>query len=527
MIRPSKQWIGSVAELESIERSLRDLAPADLYAALWVDPSPQTLVKVFDHLRTLQHILTDYVPRDVAQQPPLSPQIRHCWHRGTLLFTDLAGFTPLFAANAAAGRAGAETLLTLINDYFAQMVELVSKAGGNLLEFTGDAMLVQFRHESYQSGGNNAEVMQTIYAGLRMQRAMEKFAAIETAQGPRSLRMRLGIHPGRFVAADIGTPLRRAHVLLGQPVLVAKQTEGAGVVGRVCLSHAGHDCLQPAAHALRLEPNPGGGWLVVDDLSAATLGEYDLTLSRRRTAGSMLFDRSVPGLIGEIQTSLATIEPLASYLPRSVLQLLVNTAAARRIPPAFPVAAVAFVNLMGLPEAVDTAYPDDTDGIVACFSHAFALINGAVERRRGILQKVTYHSVGSELLIHFGVLTPDPEAPLRAAETLRAIRTLVGQLRPPMRQGQPLAISCRMGLTYGPVFAAEIGEPRGRREFNVLGDTVNTAARLMGRASQNQILLDAATRQMLESDSDYCCNFLGHLALKGKATPQPIYSLEG
>jgi class 3 adenylate cyclase len=241
----------------------------------------------------------------------------------------------------------------------------------------------------------------------------------------------------------------------------------------------------------------------------------------------MLFDRSVSGLIGEIQTSLATIEPLASYLPRPVLQLLVNTAAARRIPPAFPTAAVAFVNLMGLPEAVDPAYPDDTDGIVTCFSYAFALINGAVERRRGILQKVTYHSVGSELLIHFGVLAPDPEAPLRAADTLLAIRTLVGQLRSPMRQGQPLPISCRMGLTYGRVFAAEIGEPRGRREFNVLGDTVNTAARLMGQASQNQILLDAATSQVLESYPDYRCRFLGELALKGKATPQSIYSLEG
>jgi hypothetical protein len=133
-----------VAELESIERSLRDLAPADLYAALWVDLSPQTLIKVFDHLRTLQHILIDYVPRDVAQQPPLSPQIRHCWHRGTLLFTDLTGFTPLFAASAAAGQTGAETLLSLINDYFARMVELVSKAGGNLLEFTGDAMRCSF-----------------------------------------------------------------------------------------------------------------------------------------------------------------------------------------------------------------------------------------------------------------------------------------------------------------------------------------------------------------------------------------------
>ncbi|MEA5447451.1 adenylate/guanylate cyclase domain-containing protein [Leptolyngbya sp. CCNP1308] len=521
-----QQWIGAVAELESIERSLRDLVPADLYAALWVDPSPKTMVKVFDHLRTLQHILIDYVPRDVAQQPPLSPQIRHCWHRGTLLFTDLAGFTPLFAANAAAGRAGAEALLALINDYFAQMVELVSKAGGNLLEFTGDAMLVQFRHEAYQSEGDHAEVMQAIYAGLRMQRAMENFAAIETAQGCLSLRMRLGIHPGQFVAADIGTPLRRAHVLLGQPVLEAKRTEGAGVVGRVCLSQAGRDRLQPTAHPLHLEPNAGDSWLVVDDLSALALGEYDLTLSRRRPASSVLFDRSVPGLLSEIQVSLATIEPLASYLPRPVLQLLVNTAAARRISPAFPTAAVAFVNLIGLPEAVDAAYPDDTDGIVACFSQAFALINGAVERRRGILQKVTYHSVGSELLIHFGVLAPDPEAPLRAVETLAAIRALVNQLHPPLSQGQPLAITCRMGLTYGPVFAAEIGEPRGRREFNVLGDTVNTAARLMGRASPNQILLDAATRQALGPDPDYHCNFFGEFCLKGKAAPQPIYSLE-
>ncbi|WP_017300258.1 adenylate/guanylate cyclase domain-containing protein [Nodosilinea nodulosa] len=510
-----------MAELESIERSLRDLAPADLYAALWVDPSAKTLGKVFDHLRTLQHVLTDYVPRDVVQHPPTGPEVRHRWHRGSLLFTDLAGFTPLFAANAAAGRAGAETLLTIINDYFAQMVDLVSKAGGNLLEFTGDAMLVQFCHEAYQSEGDNGEMVQAIYAGLRMQRAMANFANLETSQGPLSLQMRLGIHSGPFVSADIGTPMRRAHVLLGQTVLTAKQTEGAGAMGRVCLSKAG--CLQMAPSSLRLEPNAAGG-LVVDDLSPQALGEYDLTLNRRRPASTVLFDRSVPGLIREIEASLQTLEPLASYLPRPVLQLLVNTAADRRIPPAFPTAAVAFINLIGLPEAADADYPEDTDGIVSCFSHAFALINGAVERRRGILQKVTYHSVGSEILIHFGVLSPEIDAPRQAAATLLTIRDLVAKLRPPFRQGQPLPVTCRMGLTYGQVFAAEIGEPRGRREFNVLGDTVNTAARLMSRAAQNQILLDAATYEALSADYD--CGFLGRLALKGKAVLQPIYSLE-
>ncbi|MBE9135787.1 adenylate/guanylate cyclase domain-containing protein [Nodosilinea sp. LEGE 07088] len=514
-----------MADLERIERSLRALLPADLYAAVWVDPSPKTLMQVFDHLRTLQHILTDYMPRDLGQQISPSggcPNVSHRWHQGSLMFTDLAGFTPLFAASAAAGKAGAETLLALINDYFAQMVDLVSKAGGNLLEFTGDALLVQFHHEAYQSEGGNGEIMQAIYAGLRMQRAMANFANIDTDQGPLSLKMRLGIHPGAFVAADIGTPSRRAYVLLGQTVLAAKQTEGAGTVGQVCLSQAGLTSLG-SAPPLHVEAH-GDHWLITDDLSDQALGEYDLTLSRRRGRNAMLFDRSVPGLLREIETSLRSLEPLASYLPPAILQLLINTADTRRIPPAFPTAAVAFVNLIGLPEAVDIDYPDDTTAIVTCFSNAFAQINGLVERQGGILQKVTYHSIGSELLIHFGVLQPDAEAPARAAAALLAIRDLVEHLPTPVRQGQPLPLTCRMGLTYGPVFAAEIGEPRGRREFNVLGDTVNTASRLMGYATSSQIVVDAATVQALANE--YRCQPLGPVALKGKGKPQPLYSLE-
>ena len=42
------------------------LLPADLYAAAWLDPSSATLMKVFEHLRTLQRILYSHVPRQVA-----------------------------------------------------------------------------------------------------------------------------------------------------------------------------------------------------------------------------------------------------------------------------------------------------------------------------------------------------------------------------------------------------------------------------------------------------------------------------
>jgi adenylate cyclase len=510
----------SPLDLPSIELRLRPLLPADLYAAVWIEPSAEHLQRVFEHLRTLQHILMDYVPRDVGQAPTHPGRSRYAWKEGCLMFTDLAGFTPLLEAMASAGIEGAETLLALLNHYFASMIDLIGKSGGNLLEFTGDALLVEFAQADLGKAS-----AQAIAAGLRMQRAMAEFASLETPQGELSLQMRVGLHVGRFVIADIGTPMRMARGLLGQTVQVAKRAEGAGEVGLVSLTQTVCDLIQGCdqRHPFTLQLGNQGHSLVMDDLSETSLGEYSLVLPRRRSANSILFDRSAAGILAEIQSLLRRVEPLASYLPQSVLQLLVNTAAKRRIPPAFPTIAVAFVNLVGIPEAVDRALPEEVEQLVSCFSKAFALINGVVEYRGGILQKVTYHSIGSEMLIHFGVLNPDPSDPFRAAQSLLEIQALVARLEPPTVQSQKIALTCRIGLTYGPVFAAEVGEPRGRREFNILGDTVNTAARLMGKAAENQILINQRVQDAISSDYD--SQQLGTLPLKGKASPEPIFAL--
>ena len=506
----------STNALADIERQLRCLLPADLYAAAWIDPSPSTLMRVFEHLRTLQHILIDYGPRDVYDQPPQPGQPRYFWQEGTLLFTDLAGFTPLLEARAAEGIEGAELLLKLINNYFSEMIGIISKSSGNLLEFTGDALLVQFT-----TGDPRRDIAQAMNAGLRMQRAMHAFQRIATQQGALSLRMRVGIHAGRFVKADIGTPQRMAHVLLGRAVTLAKRAEGSGAIGQVALTET---VKKQLSDRLQLTPTANHHWLVVDNLTREELGEYEITVARRRNSSPMLFDRSVSGLLSEIKAAIDMVEPLASYMPRSVLQLIVETASERRIPPAFPTIAVAFVNLIGLPEAVDDALPEETAALVSCFSNAFSLINGVVELKGGILQKVTYHSIGSEMLIHFGVLNPDPSDPLRAAAAMSAVRDLVEAIAPPTVKGKPIRLTCRIGLTYGPVFAAEIGERRGRREFNILGDTVNTAARIMSRAGENEIWMNQAMERCIHPDFE--TRALGNLLLKGKASPQPVYALE-
>lgn len=492
------------------------MLPADLYAEAWVDPSPTTLERVFEHLRTLQRILHDYSSRHISDNPPRPGEVRFSWQRGSLMFTDMAGFTRLMEANAAFGRAGAQNLLKVLNAYFAEMLEIISNSGGDLLEFTGDALLVLFPADEKRN-----DTLQAVKAGLRMQRAMAHFAEIETPDGPLHLGMRVGIHSGRFLRANIGTPRRMEHVLLGLAVQQAKLTESNGTAGRVNLSaHA----FERVPNDFRFEDGKPGYHFVVDDLSNEQLGEYEI-IPRRRMASSVLFERSVEGMMNEIHGALKSIEPLASFLPQPILSLLVESAADRHIPPDFPEATIVFVNFIGLPELVDRALPGEELKVVSGFSRAFAHINAAVEARGGMLKKVTYHLSGSDIVIYFGVPTAHTNDPARAALTALAIREIITNIKPPTVGTQTPEMRCQIGISMGPCFAAEIGEPRGRREFNVLGDTVNTAARLMDRAAKNQILISHRVYEAIASD--YVCKELEAVSLKGKSQPVPIYELLG
>jgi len=505
----------SMSPLSQIEPRLRTLLPADLYAAAWVNPSSDTLMKVFEHLRTLQRILYDYVPRQVTEAQIQPGEERHEWQEGTLMFTDLAGFTPLMEANATRGMEGARTLLSTLTSYFSEILEVASKSGGNLLEFTGDAMLIQFPPEQRRN-----DTAQAIRAGLRMQRAMAKFAKIETGQGTFSLGMRVGIHTGRFFTADIGTPRRMEHVLLGTSVKRAKQAEGAGFQGRVNVTMEAYERVKDL---FRFDEGNPGHMLVNDDLATSQLGEFDISSTGRRMASAVLFDRSVEALVTEVEHLVGVVEPLAAYIPDPILKVLIENAARREIPPDFVYPTVLFVNLNGLPESVDMAKTEDEPGIVSSFSHVFALINAAVEARGGVLKKVTYHLAGSDIMIFFGVPTAHTDDALRAAEAALTIRDIITAIDPPVVAGKKVEVSCQLGLSRGPCFAAEIGEPRGRREFNVLGDTVNTAARLMGRAIGNRIMITEWVQEQVKDV--YKCDNLGTMTLKGKEKRIPIFAL--
>ncbi|MDD2921855.1 MAG: adenylate/guanylate cyclase domain-containing protein, partial [Anaerolineales bacterium] len=367
--------------LTAIESRLRYLLPAELYASMWANPSVDVMIQVHSHLRTLLHILYDYTSRkpgdiDVLQPGEVNPE----WRYGTMMFTDLAGFTKLMEANAPKGREGAKDILNQINKYFSAMIEVISKSGGELVEFTGDAMLVVW-HKNEQ----NDDTLRAVRAGLRMQRAMREFAEIKMASGVVSLQMRIGIHTGKYLTADIGTPRRMEHVFLGKDAQRTKLAESHGLNERVNLSR---EAYERVADQFEFENNKQPGYFLVVDNLTDKLGDYEIKLNTtgRRISGGMLINRKDKDeVMQQIIRLLDAIEPAASFIPAPVLALLMENVATREIPPDFPSPTVMFVNLMGLSNLVDAITPGEETKLAHSLSVMFSQINAIVESHGGLL----------------------------------------------------------------------------------------------------------------------------------------------
>ncbi|MTD46601.1 HAMP domain-containing protein [Conexibacter sp. W3-3-2] len=125
--------------------------------------------------------------------------------------------------------------------------------------------------------------------------------------------------------------------------------------------------------------------------------------------------------------------------------------------------------------------------------------------------------MGDGLLAVFGAPTPLPDHADRAVAAALRVAELVRD-----RYGEELRIG--VGVNSGPVVAGTIGGG-GRVDFTVIGDPVNTAARVeeATRTTGDDVLLTAGTRALLTRDHG---PFVAReeIALKGKRDPVTLYA---
>jgi adenylate cyclase len=148
--------------------------------------------------------------------------------------------------------------------------------------------------------------------------------------------------------------------------------------------------------------------------------------------------------------------------------------------------------------------------------------------------------IGDAIMAVFGIPVPrtsDEQIRQDAINTvdcaLAMQQALAEHNRELEKKGLP-TIGMRIGILSGPMVAGDLGSA-DRREYNVHGDTVNTAARIEGFKKETfvpdhleqpcRILIGDATREFL--GEDYALEFMEDARLRGKAREIGIYRVWG
>jgi len=135
----------------------------------------------------------------------------------TVLFSDIRSFTTL------AERLGPQPTVTLLNDYFARMVDSISQHGGMLDKFMGDAIMAVF---GLPVAGDDDED-RALRAAIAMIRSLWEWNAERGTRGEPVLDIGIGLSTDSVVAGNIGSPKRMDYTIIGDGVNLASRLESA------------------------------------------------------------------------------------------------------------------------------------------------------------------------------------------------------------------------------------------------------------------------------------------------------------
>jgi class 3 adenylate cyclase len=125
--------------------------------------------------------------------------------------------------------------------------------------------------------------------------------------------------------------------------------------------------------------------------------------------------------------------------------------------------------------------------------------------------------MGDALLCVFNAPTRQPDHPLRGARAALRLQAAISRL--PNAGARP---RFRVGLESGPALVGNIGSTE-IRNFLVIGDTTNLAARLQEFASEGSVVMGPGTYERIRDVA--VVRSLGVPSLKGKSRPVQVYEL--
>ncbi len=479
------------------------------------------LANVQDRLSRLLDVVITYLPHYLVQTelaPGDVPPVGGAFLDGALLFADISGFTAMSERLSTLGKKGAEEITALVNRYFRAMLTVLFGHGGDLFKFGGDALLAFFPDREGNPISGSVSALQAAWA---MQQAMAAFHRVETSLGAFPLQMKIGLHAGPVFAARVGTPDEREFIVTGPTVNATAKAEALASAGQILISATVRNRFsRERSGFLTPVAGPSDHYLVEHVASRSALAH---ARDARELPGQMRTSDSDDAPGETLRRTLDALDRLTPYLPPGLLPRLVLHPDRHETRGEHRLVAILFANFVGVSEWIARLGRDRADEIAQALQRYFVTMRQVVSRYGGVINKTDLYDHGDKLMALFGAPVAhedDAERAVRAAlEMQRALAPKDNKM-----PFYPLSLSQRIGVSTGLVFAGHVGA-LNRREYTVMGDEVNLAARLMSAADEGEILLSSYVRRKVHPFFNLAER--GAVALKGKSKPVPTFNILG
>lgn len=146
----------------------------------------------------------------------------------TVMFADVVGFTPL------AEKLAPETTVTILNELFTILTEIVFKHGGTVDKFVGDCVMAFWGAPSDQED----HVRRALECAEDMQSWLESGNERWKQRYGVTIQLAIGVHTGDAVVGNIGSDKRMEYTAIGSVVNLAARLEAIARPAQILVTDA-------------------------------------------------------------------------------------------------------------------------------------------------------------------------------------------------------------------------------------------------------------------------------------------------
>ncbi len=413
--------------------------------------------------------------------------------KGTIVFLDISGFTFLTEKLMMTGHEGSEELTYHINRYFDHLIKVITNYGGDIIKFGGDALLFHF-----DGDGSYIKAIEAVNKIIKI--VGRQYDGVSTSAGKFTINIHCGMSYGEFWQCSFGSEDRQLEYLI-----FGEQVERAiNLAEKVSANEVGIgiDLYPMFANIFEFERVMDEGFIKIKEIKKVKEFRND----SKRLDIEKGFSESMMKFIPEfVKEKIRKKDYIGEH--RKVVTCFLS------LESAFNILRRIGEKLIG--EKVG-------DYFINIMSEIYNSILEILSNYEGTYLKTDISLKGEKIIYLFGAPVAHEDDGNRAIEAtdkiIRSLREVNEGCKRRLGLESDLFI-VKVGLNAGNAFWALVGN-NTRKEWTVMGDSVNLAARIMNISKPWTI---SVIKEFANKLSEYEWEYIGEYLIKGKKDKFVIY----